>query len=140
MSPEITIDDKLIADVPDKNGLWDTRDGGKVLVNVDGIDPMRNGEQTINVQRLGEGGKWIGMPMRKIGFTQDGEGTAKIKKGGDGLEPVIKAKLHEPIRIAEQQRVWQAEPIRAYGVLNETSRKKEITKTRPNPVWVKGNR
>lgn len=94
MSPEIYIDNKLVADVPDETGLHQALDGSPLYVDVNGID-ANSGRQILKIEGPAIGGKRI------VGLTLEGKGNSNnSKKGGDGKSPTLEVILHErPIRI-----------------------------------------
>lgn len=100
MAPEIYINNKLMADVPDETGLHQALDGSPLYVDVSGIE-ARNSRQTITLEGPIVGGK------RLIGLTQEGLGDSANRKRGDGKLPHITvALLNRPIRVSYKDKEW----------------------------------
>ncbi|MDO8638869.1 MAG: hypothetical protein Q7R43_04805 [Candidatus Daviesbacteria bacterium] len=118
MSPEIRIDGKLVADVPDETGLYRMLDGRPLYVDVSGIE-ARNSKQVLILGGVAVGGR------RLIGLTQEGKGSSsKTNKGGDGKSPTLEITLHDrPIRISYSTNKWDWRDRRSYY----------------NPKWTRSN-
>src|SRR3989344_6602724 len=100
MSPEIRINGKLVADVPDETGWHQALDGTPLHVDVDLIDACRK-RQVINLTGSSVGGSRI------VGLTLEGKGSSnKTRKGGDGKEPTLEVALHyRPVRVSYSPRI-----------------------------------
>ena len=130
MSPEIRIDGKLVADVPDQSGLHQALDGSPLWIDVSGIEAS-NRKQIIVLDGLVIGGKRI------IGLTQEGKGNSNnSKKGGDRKSPTLEVTLHErPIRVTYSR--W----VRAGSNLADPRRCSyyEDRRTYYNPRWMRSH-
>lgn len=129
MSPEIMINGKLVADVPDKTGSYQMLDGSPLYVDVSRIE-ARNSRQVIVLDGPVIGGR------RVIGLSQEGKGdTNNPKRKGDRKDPALAVILHDrPIRIS--YRNWRevnnrslAEPRGRSYVLDK--------RTYYNPRWIR---
>lgn len=96
MSPEIKINDLLIADVPDETGWHRALNGSPLYVGVDGINVEKDSKDH---QIMILGSRMFGRE-RAIGLKLNGKGSSEdTKRGGDGKEPAIQVVLKErPIR------------------------------------------
>jgi hypothetical protein len=129
MSPEIKINGKLIADVPDETGLHKALDSSPLYVNVDHLDA--HGERQLLIV---EGPAISG--RRLVSLTQEGVGSSD-RKGGDKKEPRLDAILHDrPIRVTYSPRVWPNDEHLTGGW---GSYYYEDRVTRHNPRWVRGH-
>jgi hypothetical protein len=99
MSPEIRVNNNLIANVPDKTGTYKTSNGGTMNVNVDQIDADAK-KQIITLESDEIGGK------RVLGLTHQGIGNSMDRKRGDKKDPEISVSLlNKPVRITHNDRV-----------------------------------
>lgn len=137
MSPEIRINGKLIADVSDETGNYETLDGNVVMLSMEGIE-ARNKRQVVGIYIPGVSGVGKNRLVRTVGLTQEGKGSsAKIKKGGDGQEPVIDVTLHDrPIRISYRDQVWVPH-TRTLAGPNGGGYYREVIRTYHNPRWMR---
>ncbi len=135
MSPDIKVNGELVANVPDKTGIYETLDGNLVSLSMDGIE-ARNKRQVVRI--LFHGGLVRDESLRVIGLTQEGIGSsANTKKGGDGKEPLVEVTLHDrPIRVTYNPRVWVNDEHLTGG---PGSCYYEERVTRHNPRWVRGH-
>lgn len=134
MSPEVKINGRLVADVPDETGWHQALDGTPLYVDVSLIEAKGN-RQILGLNGLSVGG------VRVVGLTQEGKGNSgNSKKGGDGKEPALDIALHDrPIRVSYSPRI--GEPIlvvTGMGDLYLGYRRGE-RRTLRNPRWVKGH-
>lgn len=136
MCPEIYIDKKLIADVPDKTGHYKTLDGKPLYVNVDGIH-SENSVQTVIV----EAEELAGRPRaksangrREIQLSQVGIGMQQLRsphpeKGIAG--PVMKVVLkNQPISWSSRQK---------YGEVIKDIGNPKARYVQPHPRWQQGH-
>lgn len=130
MSPEIRINGKLVADVPDETGLHQMLDGSPLYVDVNGIE-ARNDKQIMILEGPNIGGRRI------VGLTQEGKGsTANPKKGGDRKDPPLEVMLHgRPIRVSYHDRKWV--PHRTLGDPRGGGYM-DSKRTYYNPRWIRG--
>lgn len=130
MSPEIRIDNKLIASVPDITGTYKTVNGQQLYVNVDGIH-ADNKVQIIILEGQEIGGK------RVLGLTQEGIGKSDDLKRGDQHSPVISIMLlDKPIRISYKRREWVSS--KSLGD-PRGGQYREYKETYKNPRWTRGH-
>lgn len=131
MSPEIRVNGKLVASVPDKTGLHQALDGTPLYVDLDKIDAYQK-RQPIIVEGSSVGGRRI------VGLTLEGRGNAaNRKRGGDGKQPNLEVTLHDrPIRISYSDKIW-VEHTRTLAGPNG-GYYKQVKRTYRNPRWVRG--
>ncbi len=134
MSPDIYVEGRLIASVPDKTGLHEALDGSPLYVDVDRLDADQKRQLLIVEGPVVDG-------RRTIGLTLEGKGsTNKLKKGGDGEEPVIDAVLHDrPIRVTYSPKIKGSERLigTLAGIIVGYDR--GAPRTLCNPKWVRGH-
>ncbi len=100
MSLEIIKDGKPIAkvskalEVHNETRLYHTDDNAQtVLIKMGGRNAEKPNRRIVEFQILGPTGENIGTELRIAGLNRLGNGsTAKVDRGGDGKEPVIKIK------------------------------------------------
>ena len=123
MSPEIYIDGKLVADVPDETGMHQTLNGAPLYVNIDNINADAK-RQRIILEAEDIGGK------RELGLTLEGLGNSNDRRRGDKKSPEISVRLLcRPIRVT-YSKLYSNQ----YGGLW-----RGIRETHKNPRWVKGH-
>lgn len=123
MCPEIRVEGKLIADVPDETGMHQTLNGKPLYVNVDGIDANRQ-KQEIILSSKEIGGRRI------LGLTLEGIGSSSDRKRGDGKLPQISVTLlSRPIRVTYSPLVPDA--YAGYQI-------RDPRQTHKNPYWIRG--
>jgi hypothetical protein len=99
MSPEIIVNNNLIANVPDETGTYKTLNGGTIRVNVDQIDADAK-KQIITLESDEIGGK------RVLGLTHQGIGDSMDRKRGDKKDPEVSVSLlNKPIRVTHNDRI-----------------------------------
>ena len=123
MSPDIRIDGRLIASVPDETGCYLTIDGKPLYVNVDGIDAYAK-RQRIILEAEEIGGK------RELGLTHEGIGNSSTRRG-DKKSPELDVRLLDrPIRVTYSERYTDVYADRVW---------RGERRTRYNPRWIKGH-
>jgi len=131
MSPEIRINNNVIARVPDETGVHKTLSGATIYVDVGQIDADAK-RQIIILESDEIGGR------KKLGLTHQGIGNSKDRKRGDGKDPEISVSLlNRPIRTTHNDRIDD-------GQHNEWSTEEGPfhweRRTVKNPYWVRGRR
>lgn len=138
MCPEVYINEKLIADVPDKSGQYTTVEGKPIYVNVDGIH-SDNSAQTIIVEAeelAGRPGSRSENGRREIQLSQVGVGKQQLRspqpeKGIIG--PMMKVVLKDrPIGWASRNKYGE----KAKGLSLEWGAARYIP---PHPKWQQGH-
>ncbi len=130
MSPEIRVDDQLIAIVPDRTDDHILDDGSALMINVDAINALAR-KSSIILQ-----GKRVG-GIRILGLTQEGTGDSDDPNRGDGLQPRVSVTLLErPIRVSYKRR--ETKHDHTWGGLGAV-RERVYTERHPNPYWIRGN-
>lgn len=130
MSPEIRIQDKLIAKVPDETGIYQTLGGERLYVNVNGINAS-NKKQIVILEAEEIGGK------RMLGLTHEGIGSSNDPKRGDQRSPIISISLlDKPIRISYKRREWISS--KSLGD-PRGGQYREYKETYKNPRWTRGH-
>lgn len=131
MSPEIRMDGRLVADVPDETGDYQMLDGSSLCVDVSLLDAHQE-RQLILLEGSAIGGK------RVVGLTLEGKGNSRnTKKGGDKKEPILDITLHDrPIRISYRDQVW-VERVRTLAGPNRGGYYQEVKRTYYNPRWMR---
>ena len=126
MCPEIRINGKPIADVPDETGWHQALDGSPLYVNVDRIEAS-NGRQILGLEGFSVGGQRI------VGLTQEGKGNSdNLKKGGDKKEPVLDVSLHHsPIRRTYTATEWN--PSRSLSEPGSRGYSRDVRRTDYKP-------
>jgi hypothetical protein len=129
MSPEIRINEELVANVPDDYGAYIAIDGTSLLVDSRQLDAR--GE----IQRLILEGPAVG-GRRIVGLTLEGKGNSgNIKKGGDGQEPTLDVTLlNRPIRVSYWKKHWVERTNMPMGSPRE-GYYTEVKSTYRNPRW-----
>lgn len=131
MSPEIRLNNKLIASVPDETGMYQTLNGKPLYVNVDLIHANANRQLVILDSQEISG-------LRVVGLTQQGIGNSS-RSGGDNKSPEISVSLLDrPIRVSYKPRTWRAR-LRTYPGPNDEGYYVDTKRTYKNPRWVKGH-
>ncbi|HVF69859.1 MAG TPA: hypothetical protein VNA13_04835, partial [Xanthomonadales bacterium] len=137
MCPEIYIDKKLIVDVPDKTGYYQTPDGKPLYINVDGIG-AENTSQTIIVEAAelaGRPGARSEHGRRELQLSLVGTGAQKLrspdpyrKEIGPMMEIVLK---NRPIgRISRKKYKEKLEGLNLEGATKNY--------IQPHPRWQQG--
>ncbi len=122
MSPEIRINGKLVANVPDETGMHQTLESKPLYVNVDDIDAYAK-RQRIILEAKEIGGR------RELGLTHEGVGNSSNRRG-DKKSPELDVKLLDrPIRVTYSR--WHSDQ---YG--NAWRDKRQ---TQHNPKWIRSH-
>lgn len=134
MSPEIRINGKIIADVPDDTGWHQARNGTPLYVDTDLINADEE-KQIIKLIGSSVGG------ARIVGLTLDGRGDSrKTKKGGDAQSPDLEVTLWDrPIRVTYSPRVKGTEALVVANSFPYIGYHQEARRTLHNPRWVRGH-
>lgn len=130
MAPEIIANNNIIADVPDKTGIYNTLKGSTIYVNTDLIDADAK-KQIIILESDEIGGR------RKLGLTQQGIGNSNDRKRGDKKDPEVSVSLLDrPIRITYRRTEWVSSKSLGDPSGGQYKERKETYK---NPRWTRGN-
>ncbi len=129
MSPEIRVNNNLIANIPDETGTYKTFEGNIIYVNIDQIDADAK-KQIIVLESNEIGGR------RVLGLTHQGIGNSRDRKRGDKKDPEISVSLlSKPIRVTFSKRIICDPTYDPLGLYD----RRGPSQTVRNPRWIRGN-
>jgi len=123
MSPEIYVNNILIASVPDATGHYETINGETLEIEFD-VSPEKAGKRiTVKTQQLaGKPGRRTQDGRRELELSRLGIGSQKLPKG------LVSVELHEPIFSSKRDRTERNRGISG-------SQRDSVSSA---PVWIKG--